>query len=94
MGVSFYKSGELNKSSYIKTPLRSSAILKIENDDKYCNLWSILAELHPCEIKSNRVSNYRQYFDDLNIDVFDFSNEFKCSDKPRLEKLSTLSINI
>ena len=33
--------------SYVKKPLRSSAILNIENDDKYCFLWSILAYIHP-----------------------------------------------
>ena len=27
--------------SYVKVPLRSSAILNIQNDDKYCFLWCI-----------------------------------------------------
>ena len=30
MGISFYKSGEMKRSSYVKVPLRSSAILKIK----------------------------------------------------------------
>ena len=60
MGISFYKSGELNRSSYVKVPLRSSAILNIENNDKYCFLWSILASLHPCNITHpSRVLNYK-----------------------------------
>ena len=64
MTIFFYKTKELNESKYIKIPLRSSAILNIENDDKYCFLWSILAFLHPCENSHpNRVSNYKQYFD-------------------------------
>ena len=33
----------MNGRSYVKTPLRSNAILNVENDDKYCFLWSILA---------------------------------------------------
>ena len=32
----FYKTGEMNGLSYVKCPLISSAILNIENDDKYC----------------------------------------------------------
>ena len=36
MTVCFYKTNELNGSNYIKIPLRSNAILNIENNDKYC----------------------------------------------------------
>ena len=44
--------------SYVKIPLRSSAILITVNDDKYCFIWSILASLHPCNNSHpNRVSN-------------------------------------
>ena len=35
IGISFYKSGELNGSSYAENPIRSSAILNIIDDDKY-----------------------------------------------------------
>ena len=58
MKISFYETGELNGSSYVKTPLRSFAILNNQNNDKYCFIWSILASLHPCENDHpNRVSN-------------------------------------
>ena len=51
----------MNGKSYLKIPLRSAAILNIENDDKYCFNWSILAKLHPCNNNHpNRVSNCRQ----------------------------------
>ena len=56
MIVYFYRTGELNGSNYVKIPLRSSAILNIENDDKYCFLWSILAHLHPCNINQPNTS--------------------------------------
>ena len=49
MKISFYKTTELDGTSYVKIPLRSSAILNIQNNDKYCFIWSILASLHPCE---------------------------------------------
>ena len=58
MTVYFYKTNELNGSNYVKIPLRSNAILNIENDDKYCFLWSKLAYLHPCsDNHPNRVAN-------------------------------------
>ena len=88
---SFYKTGELNGSSYVKIPLRSSAILNIQNNHKYCFIWSILASLHPCEIDHpNRVSNYKQYFNELNLNGFDFTNGFKCTDMHRFEILINL----
>ena len=48
MTIYFYKTTEMNGSNYVKIPLRSSAILNIENNDKHCFLWSILAYIHPC----------------------------------------------
>ena len=64
----------MNGRSYVKTLLRASAILNVENDVKYCFLWSILAYLHPCNKNHpNRVSNYRQYFNEFNIECFDFT---------------------
>ena len=84
----------MDGSSYVKIPLRSSGRLNIKNDDKYCFLWSILASLYPCENNSNIVSSYRKYFNKLNIERFDFTNGFRCSDMYRFEKLNNLSINI
>ena len=49
MKASFYQTSIMNGSNYIKSPLRSNAILKFQNNDKYCIIWSILASLHPCE---------------------------------------------
>ena len=39
--IYFYKTGARNGSNFIKIPLRSSALLNIEGDDKYCFIWSI-----------------------------------------------------
>ena len=81
MTVYIYKTGELKGSNYVKVPLRSNAILNIEKNKKYCFICSILASLHPCNIiHPNRVSNYKQYFNELNIQGFDFSYGFKCND--------------
>ena len=59
MKIRFYKTDELNGSSYVKIPLRSNALINIKNNDKYCFSWSILASRHPCENDHpNRVSIY------------------------------------
>ena len=95
MKIRFYKTEELNGSSYIKIPLRSNAVINIKNNDKYCFIWSILASLHPCENDHpNRVSNYKQYFNELNFQSFDFTNGFKCSDVQKFNDLNNLSVNI
>ena len=90
----FYKNGEMNGSKYVKVPLRSNAILIIENNDKNCFIWSIIASLHPCNNNHlNRVSNYKLYFNELNIQRFDFSYGLKCSDVHRFNELNNLSNN-
>ena len=95
MTIYFYKTNDLNGSNYIKVPLRSNAILNIENKDKYCFIWSILAPLYPCTNNHpNRVSIYRQYLNELNIQDFDFIDGFKCHDVHRFNELNNLSVNI
>ena len=95
MKIYFYKTGELDSSKYVKIPLRTNAILNFENNDKYCFIWSILARLHPCNnIHPNRVSKYKQYFKELNIQGFIFSYGFKCNDVHKLNELNNLSMNI
>ena len=98
MGKSFYKPGDTNGSSFVNFPLRSSATLNFENIDNYCFLWSILAKLHPFSDSKNReatrVSKHSHYFDELNVDGFNFSNRFTCSHMHRLEKMNNLAINI
>ena len=93
--VYFYKTNEMSGSNYVKISLRSNAILNIENNDKNCFLWSILASIHPCNNNHpNRVSNYKQYFNELNIQDFDFTNVFKCIDVRKFNELNNLSVNI
>ena len=95
MTIYFYKTGELNGSNYVKILLRSNAVLNIENNGKYCFIWSVLPWLHPCNnTHPNRVSNYEQYFNEFNINGFDFGNGFKCSDVHRFNELNNLSVNI
>ena len=89
MKISIYKTTELDGTSYVRIPLRSNAILDVQNNDKYCFIWSILASLHPCEhTHPSRVNNYSQYFNDLNFQYFDFTNGFKCSDVHRFNEIN------
>ena len=95
MEISFYKTVELNGTSYVKIPLRSNAILNAQNNDRYCFIWSILASLHPCDnTHPSRVNNYLEYFNELNFHSFDFTNGFKCSDVHRFNELNNISVNL
>ena len=95
MTTNFYKTNELNGSSYVKIPLRGSCVLNIEIDDKYCFLCIFLAHPHPCQNSHpNWVSNYRQLFIKFKIDGFDFTNGFRTCDVVKFENLKKLSINI
>ena len=89
-----YKIDGLNGSSYDIIPLRSNSILSIENNDKYCFISSIISYFQPCEnTPPTTVKNYRQYFNELNNEGFDFNNGYKCIDVHIFEKLNNLSIN-
>ena len=95
MKISFDKSTELNGTFYVKIAVRSNAILNIQNNDKYCFIWSILASLHPCEnTHPSRVNNYSQYFNELNFQSFDFTNGFQCSDVHKFIELINFSVYI
>ena len=95
MKIIFYKTGELNGSRYVLIPLRTNANLNIESIDKYCFLWSKSTGLYPCkDDHPSKVKKYRQCFNDLNIEEFDFIHGFKFSDVHKFEKLNNLSRNI
>ena len=95
MTIYFYQTGIMNGSNNVKTPLRSNAILNIENIDKDCFIWSILASLLPCNKNHpSRVSNYKQFFNELNNNGFEFIIGFKSSGVHIFNELNNLSIII
>ena len=64
-----------------------------KNKDKYCFLWSNLAYLHPCENSHpSEVRNFIQKIVEINIEVFEFSNGFKCVDVHKFEKPNIVSV--
>ena len=51
--------------------------------------------LHPRDnTHLNRVSNYKQYFNELNFEGFDFTNGFKCSYDHKFNEINNLSVNV
>ena len=68
-------------------------MLDCETNDKNCFVWSRIAHLHSItnslDHHPSKVSVYRQ----LNIQGFDFTTEFNCSDAYNFEKLTNLSKN-
>ena len=61
MTTYFCKTDELKGLNYVKILLRSIATLNIENNNKYCFIWSKRAYLHTCNNNHpKRVSNFKQ----------------------------------
>ena len=93
--IYFHKTNPINGRTYVKFPIRSNAILNIQNNDSYCFLWSILASIHPVNKDPQRVSKYITYKNELNIADIDFTNGMKITDIDKFEKLNNqLSINV
>ena len=95
--IYFHKTNRINGRTYIKFPIRTNAVLNIQNTDTYCFLWSILAYIHPIDDKNHpyRVSKYIPYRNELNITGIDFTNGMKIIDIDKFEKLNNqLSINV
>ena len=49
---------------------------------------------HQKKFIGTKISTFRQSFNKFNLEGFDFTNGFKCSDVPKFEKLNNLSFNI
>ena len=85
----------LNASSYLKLPKKheqSKSILNIQNNDKKCFVWSILARHHPVDHGDNAhyVNHYLQYENELIVK--DIKMPMKINDIPKVEEWNNLSI--
>ena len=68
---------------------RSKGVLNIKNeDDDYCLLWSVLAQIHRVEQNKNLLYHYKKYFNELNITDLQFP--LKHTDVPKFETKLTL----
>ena len=67
-------------SSYI--PLldfivKKKAIVNIQNKDQKCFLWCVLRRLHPNEVHDERLTDLKQYENELNFKGIDFPVKIK-----------------
>ena len=84
-------------SSYLPSPKELEAkklCLNIQNNDKKCFLWCILALLHPVQYRNNptRVSKYQEYEHELNISGIQYPVEIK--DIGKFEHKNNISANV
>ncbi|XP_060523798.1 uncharacterized protein LOC132700466 [Cylas formicarius] len=73
------KYNHLKVSSYISPPQEieaKKAVLNVQNTDKKCFMWSILAALHPVHWinNANRVNNYVEFQNELDFTADIFEN--------------------
>ena len=93
--IYFHKTNPINGQTYVKFPIRTNSILNIQNNDTYCFLWSILANLHPVNKDPQRVCKYIPYRNELYINDIDFTNGMRIIDIPKFENLNNqLAINV
>ena len=68
--------------------------LNIENNDKKCFLWSILASLHPVQHRNqlDKVSKYQKYEHELNMSGIQYTVGIK--DIGKFEHQNNISVNV
>ena len=82
-------------SSYIELPKEiknKKSLINIQNDDHQCIVWCILAHKHSQPCHSYRVSHYKPYVAELNLDDISFPTPVK--DIKKIEDQNTLAINV
>ena len=88
-------------SSFIPLPewiKRKKAIINIQNSDKKCFLWCVLRYLHPKNLNETRISDLKQYEDELNITGIKFPIKLRDITKfekrnPSLPGINVFSVN-
>ena len=76
-------------SSYIPLPdwmMRTKAIVNIRNTDEKCFLWCVLRYLHPRDKNDIRLTDFKQYENELNTKGVNFPVKLK--DIPKFETLN------
>ena len=86
----------ISASFYVATPsyiAQKKAVVNMQNENKFCFLWSILAALDPVPSNPCRPSNYESFKKELNIKKLKFP--LAVSDIVKFEKLNvTKSVNV
>ncbi|CAC5385866.1 unnamed protein product [Mytilus coruscus] len=87
--VKLYKYEYQRASSYIPLQFKSKNIINVQNkNDNKCFLWSILAYLYPVVKNKQRVTNYKEYEDEISMRAIEYpvAKEDIPKDKPILNK--------
>lgn len=82
--------------TYIPTPMsiqKKEAVVNVQNKDDRCFIWSILAALHPVKKNPQRLTNYKEYADELVLGGLRFPVDLK-RDLTTFEDQNDISINI
>jgi len=86
----------LHGSTYIPTPqwlTKKKSTVNVKSFDSKCFLWSVLAALHPPKYNPDRLSNYVDYENSLNLTGLAFPLAVK--DVPKFEKQNrSISVNV
>ena len=93
--LEIYKVNDIQASSWVELPEKYKNIksnINIKNDDQYCFLWCILANLCPVEDHKNRTSSYSMHFNKFNLEGLEFA--MKVKDIPKFEILNNLNVNV
>lgn len=82
-------------SSFIELPDRiknKKACINIQNDDKKCFLWSVIAGLYPAAKNVHRLTTYKKHEDVFNMQNIEYP--VKVRDIDRFERQNPVSINV
>ena len=93
--LEIYKVNDIQASSWVELPGKykgSKSIINIKNNDQYCFLWCILAQLYPVENHKDRISKYIVHLNKLNLKGLEFP--MKVKDIPKFENLNNLNIKV
>ena len=85
----------LKGSSYIPTPIKlrsKHAIVNVQNRDRKCFMWSMLAALHPTERNTERIGKYVENANELTFENITFPVKIK--DIHRFEIQNKISVNV
>ena len=95
LDINVAKYQPLKGKSYFKLPThlkRKRAVINVQNKDKYCFLWCILAALYPAKIHPERISHYKKYFNTLNTTGISFP--MQVNNVSKFERRNNLCVNV
>ena len=91
--MNIVKTRYLKGSSYFKLNFRSNSLVNIQNEDQKCFLWCVLAHIHKIETHPERVSKYKPFENEINMQGIYYPVKIKDIDKFENQN-ENISINV